>query len=629
MKIDLRSAFQGAAISSPWNNREPVREELFSVERLEEHARSLAAAQIVSSRGTKGRLLARRLAHNRAALLEAYRSAVKAINESRPITPAAEWLVDNYHLVEKQLHQIHSDLPPGYYRQLPKLAAGPFAGYPRVFGIAWAFVAHSDSRFDPEALVRFVRAYQEVQPLTIGELWAVSITLRIVLIENLGRLGRQITNSRAERQIADGLADRLLGAGGRRAESAAVVLATHERQPLSMAFAVQLVHRLRDQDPKITPALKWLDERLAIQDATADTAVRDVHRQQGAANVSVRNIVTSLRLISDVDWKQLFERLSLVDAVLAAEGGFASMDFPTRTLYRSAIEELSRGSNLTEIEIAGAATVAARAAAAEAPAAERARRGDVGYILLTGGRRAFERSIAYRPPMRNLAARINRSVGVSGYLTAILLVAAILLAAPLLALFATGVGPALLGLLGALGAIPAIDAAVAFVNRGVNAGFAATLLPAIELLDGVPADLRTLVAVPTLLTTPDSIEELIERLEIHHLASPEGDLHFALADRLDGRRDRTRRWRRCAGRRGRGRNRTTEIGAMALRRAEHAFSFCTGAASGTKANRGGSAGSASAANSMNSIGCCAARPTRRSWTSGWGRQPSRPASATS
>ena len=397
-----------------------------------------------------------------------------------------------------------------------------------MFGIAWAFVAHSDSRFDSEMLVRFVRAYQEVQPLTIGELWAVSITLRIVLIENLGRLAQQITRSRAERDLADELADRLLGAGGRSAEPAAIVLAPHERRPLSQAFAVQLVHRLRDQDPMVTPALTWLDERLTIQDTTTEIAVRDVHRQQGAANVSVRNIITSLRLISDVDWKQLFERLSLVDAVLAADSGFETMDFPTRTLYRSAIEDLSRGSNRAELDIAGAAVLAAKQAGAEAPAMEQERRGDPGYILLAGGRRAFEKSIAYRRPLRSWASRINRSVGVGGYVTVISLVAAILLAAPLLALDVAGVGPAVLGLLGILGAIPAIDAAVALVNRGVNIGFAASLLPALELLDGVPADLRTLVAVPTLLTTLEGVEDLIERLEIHHLASPEGDLHFAL-----------------------------------------------------------------------------------------------------
>ena len=501
MKAFLRSAFEGAPLSSPWDSQGPIREELFSVERLEDHARSLAVAQIVSSRATKGQLLARRLADNRAALLGAYRSAVKAINDGRPITPAAEWLVDNYHLVEKQIHEIHSDLPPGYYRQLPKLAAGPFAGYPRVFGIAWAFVAHTDSRFDSEMLVRFVRAYQEVQPLTIGELWAVSITLRIVLVENLGRLARQITNSRAERQRADGLADRLLGAGGVPAESVAIVLVADERKPLSQAFAVQLVHRLRDQDPRIMPALTWLDERLAIQDTTTDAVVRDVHRQQGAANVSVRNIITSLRLISDVDWKELFERLSLVDAVLATGGDFESMDFPTRTLYRSAVEELSRGSNRTELDIASAAVLAAKQAEADAPAMEQARRRDTGYILLAGGRRAFEKAIAYRIPMRNWAARLNRSLGVGGYVTAISLVAAILLAAPVLFLSAAGVGPAVLGLLGVLGAIPAIDAAVALVNRAVNLGFAATLLPALELRDGVPSHLRTLVAVPTLLTT--------------------------------------------------------------------------------------------------------------------------------
>ena len=215
----LRSAFEDAPEPSPWDNQEPIREELFSAERLEDHARSLAVAQIVSLRATKGQPLAKRLADNQTVLLNAYRSAAKAINDGRAITPASEWLVDNYHLVEKQIHEIYSDLPPGYYRQLPKLAVGPFAGYPRVFGIAWAFVAHTDSRFDPEMLVRFVRAYQEVQPLTIGELWAVSITLRIVLIENLGRLARQITNSRAERQLADGLADRLLGAGGRPPEA--------------------------------------------------------------------------------------------------------------------------------------------------------------------------------------------------------------------------------------------------------------------------------------------------------------------------------------------------------------------------------------------------------------------------
>jgi cyclic beta-1,2-glucan synthetase len=124
----------------PWDNREPIRQELFSVERLEEHARSLAIAQPVASNASRSSPLAGRLADNAVALLDAYRRSARAVDEGRAITPAAEWLIDNYHLVEKQIREIRTDLPPGYYRQLPKLLDGPFAGYPRVFGVAWVSV---------------------------------------------------------------------------------------------------------------------------------------------------------------------------------------------------------------------------------------------------------------------------------------------------------------------------------------------------------------------------------------------------------------------------------------------------------------------------------------------------------
>jgi cyclic beta-1,2-glucan synthetase len=519
---------------SPWLSGDPVRAELFSVERLEEHARSLAIAQPVLAKPARGHPLARRLADNGAVLLHAYRVIAGAVDARRAITPAADWLVDNYYLVERQIREIRASLPPGYYRQLPKLADGPFAGYPRVFGLAWAFVAHTDSRFDPEMLCRFVSAYQDVQPLTIGELWAVGITLRIVLVENLRRLADLIMHSSVARQQADDRADRLLGAGERTAEPASVVLADLQGTTLADAFAVQLVLRLRDQDPRITPALTWLDQHLAAQGTTADDVVHNEHQAQGAAAVSVRNIITSMRLISDVDWPDLFERISLVDGVLAAGSAFHDMDFPTRNLYRSAIEELARGSNRTELDVAHRAIQAAQLPVSPDLSVEQRRHADPGYHLLAGGRHVFETTIGFRPPLTAWPARFSRAVGVRGYAAAGAAVAAMLLAIPLLIMHTQGIAPLWLTLLCVLGAIPAIDAAVALVNRGITRGFGATLLPALELRNGVPADLRTIIAVPTLLTTAPAIEAQIEHLEIHHLASPEGDLHFALlSDWLD------------------------------------------------------------------------------------------------
>ena len=526
--------FRRASSTSPWLNHEPVREELFSVERLEEHARSLAAAQPVTPKPTKGHSLTARLADNAAVLLDAYRLIAKAADEHRAITPAAEWLVDNYYLVERQISEIHSALPPGYYRQLPKLADGPFEGYPRVFGLAWAFVAHTDSHFDSEMLCRFVRAYQEVQPLTIGELWAVAITLRIVLVENLRRVAEQIVDSGTARHEADSVADRLLGVSGQTAEPVSVVLAGRHGATLPDAFAVQLVHRLRDQDPRITPALTWLDQHLTAQGSTADTVVRDEHQRQGAGIVTVRNIITSMRRISDVDWTELVERISLVDDMLAAGGLFRDMDFPTRNLYRSAIEELARGANRTELDVTHAAVLAGKQAESAQTGVEKSRLGDPGYHLFAGGRPAFEATIGFRPPLKTRPRRWGRALGIRGYVGAGVTVGAFLLAIPLFILHGQGVGAVWLSLLGVLGAIPAIDTAVALVNRGVTRGFGARKLPALELRNGVPELLRTVVAVPTMLTTVRAIEAQIGALEVHHLASPEGDLHFVLlSDWLD------------------------------------------------------------------------------------------------
>ena len=212
-----------------------IRSELFSVERLEQHAETLAVAQQVTADPQRGAPLRARLEDNGQVLLAAYRTFAASVSQEQEVPQTAAWLVDNFHVVDEQLREVRDHLPPGFYRQLPKLGPGFLAGYPRVFGIAWAFVAHLDSRFDPEALRRFVLAYQRVQPLEIGELWAVAITLRIVLIETLRRLTEGIVHGRPD---------------------------------------------------------------------TVDAV----------ALVTVRNVITSMRLISAFDWKEFFESVSLVDA---------------------------------------------------------------------------------------------------------------------------------------------------------------------------------------------------------------------------------------------------------------------------------------------------------------------------
>jgi len=515
----------------PWVDEEAIREELFSVERLEQHAESLAAAQSVSSQPKRGRPLAQRVGDNDEALLDAYRVIAAAILEKHPITPAAEWLIDNFHLAEDQIREIRTDLPPSYYRQLPKLAEGPFKGYPRIFEVAWAFVAHTDSRFEAEMLRRFVLAYQRVQPLTIGELWALAITIRVVLVENLRRLADLMVGSQTSRDAADALAEHLLGAGIRSPEAAAAALRPFTHLPLTRSFAVQLVQRLRDEDPDTTPALLWLDERLSSQGTNADEIVREEHRRQGAANVTVRNIVTSMRLISELDWAEFFESVSLVDEALRAGSDFADMEFPTRDRYRRAIEKLARGSPHSEIDVARAAILITKRAEADQQAGSAEsdpRRRDPGYYLIGQGRRAFEKKLGFSPPMKDWLVRANAAVGISGYLVSVAFAAGLLLALALLAVSVAGSDGWVFLPLAFLGLFISGEAAITLVNRAVTSRVGPAVLPGLELRDGISSEFRTIVVTPTLLTSSAAIDELIERLEVHYLASPDGDIQFAL-----------------------------------------------------------------------------------------------------
>ncbi|MEX1311958.1 MAG: glycosyl transferase, partial [Candidatus Sulfomarinibacteraceae bacterium] len=543
--------------------QDPIRAEIFGMERLEQHAESLAAAQLTPKRPAKGLNLLARIDDNARVLLAAYRDIAETVREKKEITPAAEWLLDNFHIVDEQIRDIRDHLPKGYYRLLPKIAEGHLAGHPCVYGLAWAFVAHTDSRLQIETLQRFVRAYQRVQPLTIGEGWAIAIHLRVVLVENLRRLAQLIVRSRQARAAADDLADRLLGLSGWPKEPEDDSLRRLGDGPLSDAFAMQVFQRLRDQDPSVLPILDRLNEMLAAQGTSVDVVVAREQHAQGAANITVSNIITSMRWISSVDWTGFFESVSLVDATLGAVPGFAEMDSETRIKCRAQIELLSRCSEHSELEVAQEALRLARDAGAEtaskapsgsgveeegAPtppdgAPERAgvrRHAETypAFYLLSQGRRAFEKHLGFRVPVRIRLRRFYRVHAIIGYLGAITGLTAVVLSPFLFLTWAAGGALAVVVLLGILGLGPASEIAVALVHRLVAMFVEPRLHPKLGLSRGVPPELRSMVVVPTFLTSRANIDEQLERLEVHYLANSEGHLHFALlSDWTDASRE--------------------------------------------------------------------------------------------
>nr|WP_148268521.1 glucoamylase family protein [Komagataeibacter medellinensis] len=504
------------------NDTTPLKSEIFGPERLEAHAKSLAAVQNISPRTRGyGHPLSRRLAENGAFLRTADIRIAEAIRAGKQLTPAAQWLADNYALVDMQIRETDLDLPPGYYARLPKLADGPFAGLPRVFGVAWALVAHTDSSFTPDTLYAYLLAYQSVTPLTIGELWAVPITLRIVLIENLRRVVAAIMDNNTNRREADALADRL--EAYRKGTPAALsrFLAMIDPCVLTRAFTAQLAHRSRGLDPEKDPALVWLEQRLADRGTTVEDAVRDDLHEQGAFNATIRNVITSLRLIAGLDWTEAFDCVCLINGLFAQYDSFTQADFASRDLYRKAVEELARGSTLSEMDIARRAIAMAQAAHGPDP-----RHADPGYYLLMSGRPALEAAIGFRLPLCRMLVRHFCSHGITAYSSLVIVLTMMFLALPLWLAQYGGIGWA--WLLPVMAFIPVSEAAVACVNRLALGMVHVTSLPGLEFRGGIPAHLRTMVVVPALLVTEDTVTELLARIEVHYLATRDPSVCFAL-----------------------------------------------------------------------------------------------------
>src|SRR6266849_2407883 len=386
----------------------PIREELYSIERLEQYAAALAAEHKLAEKQRRISLLLPRLEENGRKLVAAYKTLADSIREEHVIAPAAEWLVDNFHLVEEQVREIREDLPKSYYYELPQLAEGYFKNYPRIYALSISLIGHTDSHLDTETLRRFINSYQQVSPLSIGELWAVPISLRLALVENLRRLATRIVLSRGEREEADKLADKLLEIAQRQPNELVPLLSARlsKRRALRRSFVVQLTQRLREQDPAVMQVFEWLEKQLAKEGLSIEKIVLEEHHRQAAAQVTVGNIITSMRLLSTLDWKDFFETVSLIDPELGKDppGVYTLMDFETRDRYRHIIERISKGTKTSERDIARTALrMAEEARSAGADAAHT----HVGYFLIAEGVSRLEAEAAYRP---RFGERVRRAI---------------------------------------------------------------------------------------------------------------------------------------------------------------------------------------------------------------------------
>jgi len=507
----------------------PLRAELFSADQMEQHGKILAGSHTLSPGQAPDRLLTR-LAENADLLIGAQDLLTEAVKANRRITPAGEWLLDNFYLIEEQIRTARRHLPKGYSRELPRLMNGPSASLPRVYDIALEMISHGDGRVDPEILSRFAAAYQTVTSLKLGELWAIPIMLRLALIENLRRIAARIATDRIDRNLADYWADQMAESAVKDPKSLILVIADMARSnpPLVSSFIAEITRRLQGQGPALSLPLTWLEQRLSECGQTIRQLVQEENQQQAADQVSMSNSIGSLRFLSAMDWQEFVESMSVVDQVLREDPGgvYGTMDFSTRDRYRHVVEKIAKHSLFSESEVARKAIGLVQEGANGNSGDDRA--GHVGFFLIDKGLSQLEQALEVRLSPSEYLQSWSRRFPFLLYLGTITLMTAIFVGG-FLAKAHVGVLPGwAIVLIVLLSVLSVSQLAIALVNWLATLLATPHPLPRMDFSKGIPPEFRTLAVVPTMLKSTQNIEDLIEALEVRFLANRDANLHFGL-----------------------------------------------------------------------------------------------------
>lgn len=508
----------------------PLRAELFSTAQMAGYGRVLADAHEVGPRRRTHEHLLARLADNERVLRAVHYLLVLDVKAERRLTPAAEWLIDNFYVIEEQIRTASQHLPKNYSLELPRLLRGPSADLPRVYDIALGAVSHGDGRLDLDNLISFVTAYQTVTPLKLGELWAIPIMLRLALIENLRRVTARLAARRIDRNNAETWANMMVESATNDPKNLILIVADMARSdpPMVSSFVAELTRRLHGQGPALALPLTWIEQRLSESSQSIEYMVRSENQQQAADQVSMSNSIGSLRSLNATDWKAFVEQMSCVNQTLEDDPAdvYSKMDFVTRDQYRHIVEKMARKASCAENDVASAAILLAKEGSLRRGISDRM--AHVGYYLVDAGLPELGRVLRMRQTLGLAQTEMKHPASLVVYLGAI-----VLITLALTVWFGLKVqAEALPTWVMSLAVIPillcASHVAVAVMNWGATLYSIPHALPRMDYSKGIPREARTLVIVPAMLLNSRNVENLLGDLEVRSQANRDTHLHFGL-----------------------------------------------------------------------------------------------------
>jgi len=526
-------------IKSKNNYKLNIRDASLSSEELEDHARKTAIEHSVFSRQNFLNWPVPRMNDNYDFILSVYKGLNEDIQKKCTIPSAAEWLLDNFYIIEEQVKGLRRDLAKKNYLRLPVLRSGLLKGYARIFAIAVELVVHTDGQMDDLILSDYLKAYQSHSVLFDREIWAIPMVIRLALIESIRHLCENIKNTQLQWHKADEIFDDWLADEDSDANRVMKLFKSSLKttDKANPSFIEHLFYRLRRSGRSYAKVLRIMDKSLAKLGTTTEHITQKEHNSQSVNTVSMGNCITSLRFFSALDWADLLESVSFVEQILKQDpdGTYPLMDLFTRNYYRSKIEKLASIYGVSELHVAREAVELAKQACSgcdvgSAEDAEIQRTWHVGYYLIGKGIKSLESRQEKINKFLPKAAYIGKRFPGILYFGSIGLITLLLVAiAVQYSILTTALPTLLISILAGIAVlIPSSDIAVNAVNWIVCKALSPAFFPRIELKDGIPDSMSTIVVVPALLPDEKRVKELLDNLESHYLSNREDNLYFAL-----------------------------------------------------------------------------------------------------
>lgn len=511
----------------------------FNISFLKESAITLAKIHKVSPTSNVPKPIKPILKDSKDVLTETYRALSKIVKSGREISSASKWLMDNFYIIQEQTVQIASDFPKAYQKSLPILTEGEYKGYPRVYEIIRNLLTHTDNVLDNEVLLQYILAYQEEETLKLGELWAIPIMLRLFLIEILAEKASRILDQKHISNEVDNFLKEIennnLQEPGAFSHAISNWVKDHSEKS-GLLYLLELFNQLHAAAMLQEEQKRWFNYRVSQYEINLEDAVRLEAQKLSRLQLNIQNAVVSLREIAETDWSDFVEECSVINHILLQDpaGQYAGMDFPTRDRYRKIIENLSRGSGLTESEVANRALKLAEEQAKKINEIDEDLLNDskhvkqhVGYFLIGDGYDEITREVGYSMPQREKFIRLF-GIHFQLYLISLFCITVLFIWVLLTATGALDYSITTILIVILIAFFPALDLSITILNRFFTFLLPPRILPKMDYKENIPISSRTLVVVPTIITSGEDVLRQIENLEIHALANPDSALQFAL-----------------------------------------------------------------------------------------------------